>query len=248
MKTPLALTFFMTALAACSPAHQPTPSATTTTASARPTGADLDKTTARWIDNHLIDLMSPEGTFLRATVESARIVESSPRQGYSGLDEGYPGYRHAFNASFPAEQMAGGGGTWVGTRFYEVIDARKDGDRYTFTYCDYGSLVARKESDGQYSSTGSDPSWGDWDVTFGPDPKLHASQQVAPKARQRGPGAKPADNVFGTWVMFKRDTVFHPQCKKLAPGTPTNWPNPYVRADPPPTLPPDPGWPDAGSA
>ncbi|MFL0158520.1 hypothetical protein [Mycobacteroides chelonae] len=240
----------MIALAACSPARQPASNTSTTTTNARPTGADLDKTTARWIDNHLIDLMSPEGTFLRAAVESDRLVASSPQRGYSGLDEGYPGYRHAFNASFPAVHMVGDNAIRAGTRFYEVKNVSKDGDRYTIHFCDYASLVAIKEPDGQWRSSGSDPTVGTAVLTFGPDPKLAASQQVAPKAHQRGPAAKPADNVFGTWVNFKLDTApdWYPQCNKLAPGTPTNWPNPYVRADPPPTLPPDPGWPDAGNA
>ncbi|MHA7649161.1 hypothetical protein ACX9NE_05210 [Mycobacterium sp. ML4] len=39
-----------------------------------------------------------------------------------------------------------------------------------------------------------------------------------------------------------------PQCRRLAPGTPPDWPpGNYVRSTPPPTLPPSPGWPEGGS-
>lgn len=236
-------------LAACNPTPPPAPS-TTTSMSSRPTGNDLEQTTPRWIDNSAIDLMSPEGTFLRAAAESFRIVGSSPQQGYASLDEGYPGFRHAFNASFHAESMVGNNDTWVGTEFFEVQDTRREGDRFTVHYCDYSSLVASKGYDGQYSSAGSSPTWGAWVMTFGPDPKLPTDQQVSPKPHQRGPARRPSDNVFGTWVMFKQDiaNAQNPQCNKLAPDTPADWPNPYVRVDPPPTLPPNPGWPEAGSA
>lgn len=248
VKPILAVAFSIVVLAACNPIRQPAPSATTSTSS-RPTSADLDQTTIRWIDNPAIDLMSPEGTFLRAAAESFRVIGSSPQLGYAGLDEGYPGFRQAFNGSFPAKHIVGNGDTWVGTRFLEVQDVHRDGDQFTVHYCDYSSLIASKESDGQYSSAGSDPAWGAWTMIFGPDPKITAAQQISPKINQRGPARKPSDNVFGTWVMFKQDiAVEYPQCSKLAPGTPTNWPNPYIRNDPPPTLPPDPGWPEAGAA
>lgn len=248
IKASLALACTAAILAACNPTPPPTPSTTTSTSS-RPSASDLNQTTMRWIDNRAIDLMSPEGTFLRAAAESFRVTESGLQPGYASLDGGYPGFRHAFNGSFPAKNMAVGGEIWVGTRFFEVQDVRRDGDRYTVHYCDYGSLVASKDLDGQYSSAGSDPSWGAWAMTFGPDPKLANDQQVSPKSDQRGPAHKPTDNVFGTWVMFKQDIagVQYPQCNKLAPDTPTNWPNPYIRADPPPTLPPDPGWPQSES-
>ncbi|WP_079869586.1 hypothetical protein [Mycobacteroides abscessus] len=249
MKASLALACTAAILAACNPTPPPTPSTTPSTSSRR-TASDLNHTTMRWIDNGAIDLMSAEGTFLRAAAESFRVVGSSSQLGYAGLDEGYPGFRHAFNASFPAKHFVGNGDTWVGTRFFEVQDVRRDGDRFTVHYCDYGSLVAKKTDDGQYRSAGSSPTWGAWVMAFGPDPKLATDQQVSPKPHQRGPARKPADNVFGTWVMFRQDiaSADNPQCNKLAPDTPTDWPHPYVRADPPPTLPPDPGWPEAGSA
>ncbi|SKQ68268.1 Uncharacterised protein [Mycobacteroides abscessus subsp. massiliense] len=248
IKASLALACTAAILAACNPTPPPVPSTTTSTSS-RPTASELNQTTMRWIDSGAIDLMSAEGTFLRAAAESFRVTESGSQPGAASLDEGYPGFRHAFNASFPAESLVVGGETWVGTRFFEVQDVHTDGDRYTVHYCDYGSLVASKDLDGQYSSAGSRPAGGAWAMTFGPDPKLTAEQQISPKPHQRGPARKPAGNVFGTWVMFKQDTasVQYPQCNKLAPNTPTDWPNPYVRTDPPPTLPPDPGWPEAES-
>src|SRR5262249_28533043 len=121
--------------------------------------------------------------------------------------------------------------------------------------CYYGSLLAAKRDDGQYLSGGTEllanysANW----LTFGPDPALPPQQQRAPKPNQRGDARAPADDVFGTWVLTSMNDFKAfgdlPQCRKLAPGTPSDWPHgQYVRPTPPPTLPPSPGWPPGGSA
>lgn len=216
--------------------------------------------TSRWIDNPSIDLMSPEGTFVRATVESLLRASYGRGRGTEAIEDGgYPGFTRAFhNADDP--NIFGGVGdhqaTYVGTEYYEVIVLRHEPDgRYTAGYCYFASMTALKQPDGRYFSNGTSlvSNYGAGWLTFGPDPDLPAERQRAPKAHQQGPARVPSDNVFGTWILTSVDdfkTLGHlPQCRRLAPGTPTDWPpGEYVRSTPPPTLPPNPGWPEGGSS
>lgn len=203
----------------------------------------------RWIPNPAVDLMSPEGTFIRAASESyARIAFGRGRGEEAIADAGYPGFLRAFNNVADAETSAGNGDktrTWVGTAYSEVVNFRRDGGSFTAEVCSYGSMSAY-ESDGNYVSAGSTPSWGAGSYTFGPDPRIAAADQHEPPRNQRGPARTPSTDVFGTWVLTNVSTVELPQCAKLAPDTPMTWPpEKYVRPDPPPTLPPSPGWPEA---
>lgn len=201
--------------------------------------------------------MSPEGTFVRAIAESEDSARLSNQNGRAAVaDKGYPGIEHAENNVFGKGDLGYFGGdpaqpVVVGTRFYEVVDFHRDGERYTATVCDYSGQTAQKEADGNYVSRGSTPTGITVAYTFGPDPSLTPDQQHAPPAQQRGPARRPTDNVFGTWLLFEEPRVGDEQrriCNKLAPGTPPDWPDIYRRTDPPPTLPPDPGWPEGSSA
>lgn len=219
-----------------------------------PVWEDKDHSTMRWIANPVADLMSPEGTFVRAITESYRAAQSAPGAGIDAIRAGgYPGFDHAFNNAWRPE---GVGGTVrypyenVGTRYAEIVELRREGDQFTAGVCEYGSLTAGKLPDGTYESNGSKSlGHAQW-LTFGPDPKLPAGQQHSPLRSQRGPARRPANNVFGTWVLTHINIAATdlPQCNKLAPGTPDNWPKSYVRPDPPPTLPNDPGWPEGNLA
>lgn len=217
----------------------------------------------RWIPNPAADLMSPEGTFVRATVESWWGALMSYKQGAEALrDGGYPGFERAYQAVYgkqrgnkPEEYGGSGFGIpsysgqfEVGTMYYEIVGFRRGRDRMTADVCEYRNMVATRKQDGTtYVSFGSTPGIGS-SYTFGPDPSV--SEEHAPPAKQRGPANKPTDNVFGSWVIL--DYASAPNngaaCQKLAPGTPPDWPNPYTRHDPPPTLSPEPGWPQGSSA
>lgn len=221
---------------------------------------DLYQVSMRWIPNPSVDLMSPEGTFIRAAAESWDRAWTSRKQGIDAIrDRSYPGFEHAFNNSF--KTPIGGTGVSrpiVGTNYYEVVNFQRDGDQFIADVCSYGSQVASETDDGKYTSGGPNRYLTDGhSFVFGPDPTVRPEQQHAPPARQNGPENRPADNVFGTWILTKSGVrglnttdmrAFLGKCNKPAPGTPENLPNPYLRNDPPATLPPDPGWPDAGSA
>ncbi|ALM15685.1 hypothetical protein [Mycobacteroides abscessus] len=224
------------------------------------TWENKDRTTMRWIPNPVADLMFPEGTFVRAITESFTAAQSGPGRGIDAIRAvGYPGFDHAFNNGWDLDFFGESQGfdylypnlvENVGTDYAEIVELRQDGDQFTAGVCGYGSLTAGKMTDGTYHSGGSQSlGHAQW-LIFGPDPKLPAGQQHPPLANQRGPAKRPTDNVFGTWVLTCIDFAATdlPQCKKLAPGIPNNWPKPYVRPDPPLTLPNDPGWPEGSSA
>lgn len=219
-----------------------------------PVWESTDHSTIRWIANPVADLMSPEGTFIRASIESWRAAQSAPGEGIEAIRSGgYPGFDHAFNNAQKPDQV---GGTvrlrhvGVGTLYYEIVELRRKGDYYTAGVCTYPSQTASRRPDGQFISNGSADLGYGWWLTFGPAAKIPSAQQHSPLPNQRGAAKRPADNVFGTWVIIQSDpsATDLAQCNKLAPGTPDNWPKPYVRADPPPALPPDPGWPEGSKA
>ncbi|AWG50392.1 hypothetical protein DDT48_13945 [Mycobacteroides abscessus] len=205
--------------------------------------------------------MSPEGTFIRGAAESWDQAWMSRKQGIDAIkDRSYPGFVHAFNNSF--KTPIGGTGVSrpiVGTKYYEVVTLQRVGDHFIADVCSYGSQVASETDDGKYTSGGPNRYLtGGNSFVFGPDPTLRPEQQHSPSAHQQGPANRPTDNVFGTWVLTESgvrkgmdDATQHEfltRCNKPALGTLDNLPNPYIRVDPPPTLPPDPGWPDAGNA
>ncbi|SKN50944.1 Uncharacterised protein [Mycobacteroides abscessus subsp. abscessus] len=234
----------LTAISGCHKPTEPTP----------PPPEDKQQYTFRWIPNPSLDLMTPEGTFVRAISESFWSQYLAQQQGRAGLvEKGYPGVEHAENHVWDGLDLGGNPAQppVVGTRYYEAVEFRRDGDRYTATVCDYSGQTAQKERDGSYVSRGSTPTGITKAYTFGPDPALTPDQQHAPPAQQRGPARRPTDNVFGTWLLFDEPRVSDEQrrsCDKLAPGTPPDWPDHYKRSEPPPTLPPDPGWPEGSKA
>ncbi|MHA7649158.1 hypothetical protein ACX9NE_05195 [Mycobacterium sp. ML4] len=257
MLTATALVMVLVLLSATGCSHRP-PSSPAPTTERGPD--DILQTTARWLDNPSIDLMSPEGTFVRATVESLVRASYGRGRGNEAIDDGgYPGFTRAFHNAYDPNALGGVGdhqATYVGTGYYEVVVLRHDADgHYTAGYCYFASMTALKEPDGRYSSNGTGlvaNYASDW-LTFGPDPEIPAERQRAPKAHQAGPARIPTDDVFGTWIVTSSDDLKKhgelPQCRRLAPGTPPDWPQgEYVRSTPPPTLPPSPGWPEGGSA
>jgi len=207
------------------------------------------KTAFRWIPNNSVDLMSSEGTFIRAAAESWWLARAEPGDGEEAIaNGGYPGFARAFNDVWPPEEVGGAGHFGkpvVGTDFFEVISVSHQGDRFTAQYCQYSSMTATKTSDGKYRSPGPiEISANGRSIVFGPDPALPVEEQRPPLANQKGPSNRPHVDVFGTWVLFDSGGLESgSQCAKEAPGTPPNSPEGYVGDQPPPTLPPSPGWP-----
>lgn len=234
-------------LASCTHGTQQEPS---------PKPEDKSRSTIRWIPNGAADLMSPEGTFVRAAMESWDAAATTKGKPIDALRVGgYPGFEHAFNNAWKPEEVFGtnpfNNDPEVGTDYREIVELRREvPSTFTAGVCHYSSQTAASSPDGTYRSGGSsDVGTAQW-ITFGPDPRLSTAEQHSPPSNQKGSAKRPTDNVFGTWVITHVDIAATdlPQCKKLAPGTPENLPSPYIRNDPPPTLPPDPGWPTGSVA
>lgn len=229
------------ALTACTPAtpKQPSPP------------ENLDHSTTRWIPNQAVDLMSSEGTFIRAATESFSAAQTTTGDPTTALRAGgYPGFEHALNNSQKVDEVFGttqSRGISVGTDYREVVSLTKQGDRFKAGVCRYYSQSANQTPDGRYKSDALVSS-GVW-LTFGPDPKLGPQEQHSPPSNQKGAANRPSDNVFGSWLVFEYNPLIEPNlnCDRPAPGTPKDFhPGEYEEA--PPALPPDPGWPTGSVA
>lgn len=230
-------------VASCIPDKPAQPSSTSTAPA-------VEDRTIRWIPNPAVDLMSPEGTIIRAAVESAFATISSDNHGLDAYQDGYPGYAQAFKNP-DADQFGGiaqAGRSFRGTAYYEAIDLSRNGNTFVARVCYYDSMLGRRIGDNYRTGNGLGNSLY---VAFGPDPALPPEQQRPPLAEQKGPARQPTDNVFGTWLVNDVSPDGGrslPECKKLAPGTPANRSDIYIWPEPPPVLPPDPGWPQGSSA
>ncbi|WP_422747267.1 hypothetical protein ACN27E_05625 [Mycobacterium sp. WMMD1722] len=220
------------------------------------TGVDgVAQYTYRWISNPNLDLMTPEGTFVRAVRESIDRASFGEGLGISAIeDAAYPGFMRAFNNVIDPEVVGGNARKdlpRLGTLYYEVVRFQRDGEQYTVGLCTYGSRLATRTWDGYTTPGARSPSNSALIFSFGPNASLAPDQQIAPLEMQRGPENAPVDDVFGTWIMTSIKilgaNVDLPECAgKLAPGTPQGLPDDYfVSPEPPPVLPPVPGWPDA---
>ncbi len=233
---------------------EPSTSNSSPTVSNNPSADDILQYSNRWIQNPAMDLMSPEGTFVRAAVESLDRVGYGRGTGIAAIaDAGYPGFSRAFNNVRDPDTFGLPGGKdqdEVGTMYWEVVATRRQGDLITAGVCGYGSMTAGKVYGGYRSSGRQLPAGSARWLTFGPDHALPGIEQISPPPNQRGPRRTPVDNVFGTWVLkdyrVLGANIDLPQCgNTLAPGTPPDAPDEYfVQPHPLPALPPDPGWPE----
>lgn len=207
----------------------------------------------RWIDNPAVDLMSPEGTFIRAAMESLNRVRYGNGSSMDVIrDAGYPGFVHAFNNVKNPDSVAGNERSdqkQFGTLYWEVVELRRVGNQFAAGVCSYGSMTATQVYDGYRSSGRLLPAGASTWITFGPDRGQSDHDSIAPSPNQRGPLNEPKTSVFGSWVLSEikvlGTNIDLPQClNTLAPGTPADAPEAYyVTATPPNALPPSPGWP-----
>lgn len=209
-----------------------------------------------WSDPAGLDLMSPEGTYVRASVESRRVSDDNGDPSVA-----MPGFWESLN-TMPngvggAKWRPDGDDPWVGIVGYEILDAVEDGETLHVTVCEYEDQLGmvlhsvNPDLDGRYEywNGGGGVAWLLTIRRVGP---------TAPPSRQSGPQTFGKASVFGTWRTTEwraRDTLFEPDpC--LGRSTPSiaadTWPPPGTLGDryhhyttEIPAAPSYPGWPDA---
>lgn len=226
-------------------------SATLQTAPADPDGPD--ELSFRWMETDAVDLMSMDGTFLRAAIESYQRAYD-----VASPDGGYPGFLTAVaDAATPSSAFNGSLRVpAIGTMYLKVVnwEQRPDAVREAW-YCTYNNLVGNRNErafDGglPYVVGSGETTRMAWRIEYlvGPD-----ASPERPPADQYGTGGAPVDDVFGDWKLISIDTdlaqIGSPLatlCDGQSPGTPTGWPSSreaQFSETPPPALPPWPGWP-----
>lgn len=218
-----------------------------------PTGSQAEprnshQSTFVWVGSPAVDLMSSEGTFIRAVVESWVLAFSQPGRGIEAVRAaGYPGFEHAFNNIWDPKDWAGNGNVGtpeVGTDYFQVIEMSLAHGIYSAIICNYSSMKAT-EIGGGFKSPGVNVGQV-MSLSFGPDDAVPSDTQRRPPTDQKGPAERPHNDVFGTWIttQFGGLSSGEPRCQRPAPGTPAGS---TPRPDAPPRLAPDPGWPGDGS-
>ncbi|BBX29000.1 hypothetical protein GCM10009632_50750 [Mycolicibacterium alvei] len=198
-----------------------------------------------------MDLMSADGTFIRAVMEAQRAADLALVRKREALDNtGFPGFARAFNNPELADEyfsLPNKGWSYAGTDYYEVVEFGRDGEMRTAGVCNYKSMTASKRPGNDLYETVAADNYGFGSIiTYGPNPNLPTEKQHTPPAMQRGPANRPTDDVFGTWVITDITALVGGRlpCGKPAPGTPPGRTDRHTSPEPPASLPPDPGWPD----
>jgi len=196
------------------PPATPPVSATTTRA---PAGYQVPrnvKFSEHWVSTPAVDLMSPEGTYLRAYTEADHIADFN----VDGADGSYPGFAKAARDSGYHWLHTGLPATGFQTNWVHDLTLSPD-----------GSATAVVCYAGEVSLDGSFPD----NYTIFKRTITFQRVGVAPPANQKGPGRAPLVSVFGDWYTSKFTThpFMDPDCATNPPpvdkspvSTP-GWPN-----------------------
>jgi hypothetical protein len=191
-----------------------------------PSASNKDERFARtnysivWSDPAGLDLMSAEGTYVRASIES---LDISAVNGIA--DTAPPGFWDSLTGAAKAEAEdffnMGPAQPEYGVKRYEVLNAVDDGRSTTVTVCSYNQQVGHQGIDqGTYEFGGTGPFSSV--ITF---EKVGAS----PTANQKGPETFPLSRVFGGWRTTGWAIGYFPEGDPCAgrelPGvSPGSWP------------------------
>ncbi|MCH5643627.1 hypothetical protein [Gordonia sp. ABSL49_1] len=214
-----------------------TPTATVTSSHDAHVPAEFD-TTFRWIAGPALDMSSPEGTFVRAYVESFELANAggSVQWGYRGFVQASPSNIDQMILAYPSGVSAGRHA--VGTAFFTSL-RRIDGvDRTRIVLCRYGYRSVR-DGDAWVSKV-DDPHPVEIDFR-----REGATPPTAASGRLRTPETA----VFGGWYTTRYDfaavyptpTADQHACAATVPDASLN--RGPARGDQPwPTMAPSPGW------
>jgi hypothetical protein len=233
----------------CGDSAEPT-QATTVTSSAAPDPAqsyERTQYTTVWSDTSGLDLTSPAGTYVRASVESLSVSAANGRRDAAagGFWDTLTGPARADSDRFFA---LGPADPEFGVRRYEILDAVENGPTMTVTVCSYDDQIGYRVDDpaGDYRFRG---------IASGQRLTVDRTGGVAPPAPQQGPRNFPTGAVFGSWRTTAWTTTLLPTedpCQgRRAPGLAPDWPTlgggEFI-TDAVPAAPSSPGWPDGSDA
>jgi hypothetical protein len=214
----VAITIVLVALLAGCSGTQPKGSGSAPETSA-PSGYQLPTNvhyTNHWLPTPAVDLMSTDGTFIRAFAEAdtLRLFNIDEKKG------SYPGFAKADGTQ---NRLSGGGGDWYGYAVHWIVSLGTQPD---------GSAAARV-----CEATSITP---DGTIHEGLSSKtlVYRREGIAPPANQHGPAPAPAVSVFGDWYATTYGAAYPitaetlAQCQQSKPTTDQNTDN-------------SPGWPVA---
>ncbi len=207
----------------------------------------------RWSDASTLDLMSSDGTFLRAVIESCRHATSG------APDAVYPGFGEAM-AGAVTPPPDPDGPPLLGTSYVKVVRGQEVADGVVEAwYCEYTNhlgykVIDPKSDDAAYVIGNGGTTRSAWRVEYSRSPG-DDGLLVLPPSNQKGDQGAPSSNVFGSWKVlsintesFAPGTFLANDCIGQAPDTPWNWPltdEPQYGPEAAAALPPYPGWPEA---
>jgi hypothetical protein len=198
-----------------------------------------------WSDPANLGLMSPEGTYVRGSIES---LDASAVNG--NVDAAAPGFWDTLTGTARTEAQdffaMGPARPEYGIKRYEILNKTDDGRSVTVTVCSYNQQVGHEIATDDYEFGGTGP--------FGTVITFDRGRGAAPPAHQTGPETDSAAAVFGSWRTSGWKVGHFPDGDPCAgralPGVaPGSWPQtrgngPYQTTQPPSQA-SSPGWPKA---
>ena len=198
-------------------------------------------TTFRWISGGALDLSGPEGTFVRAFVESFEIANAaqSTSWGYPGFSEAAPSNIDQMITVYPSK--VSDAKPSVGTVFFSALRREDSAYGTRIVLCRYGYSSVR-------SGSGASP-WSSRVDAPRPVEIDFLQQASAPPVRVRGSQRTPGGNVFGGWYVSRYDfAAVYPtptaDQRACASNVPASVPNRAASQGAQPWAPmtPSPGW------
>ena len=202
--------------------------------------ADFD-TTFRWIPGDVLDLSAPEGTFVRAFVESFEIANAaqSTSWGYPGFSDAAPSNIAQMLTVYPSKVSEAKPS--VGTVFFTALRREDNAYGTRIVLCRYGYSSVR---DGSGTSA-----WSSRVDAPRPVEIDFRQQAAAPPVKVHGSQRTPGADVFGGWYASRYDlAAVYPtpsaDQQACAAQVPASVPNRPARhgAQPWAPMPPSPGW------
>ncbi|WAC54827.1 hypothetical protein [Gordonia sp. SL306] len=203
--------------------------------------ADLD-ITFRWLPGPVLDLFGPEGTFVRAYIESFELADAgrSTTWGYHGFVAASPSNIDSMIAAYPPDVSPDQPG--VGTAIFTGLRRVDDGDWTRIVLCRHGFRSVRDDA-------GNGSSWTS--RTDAPRPVEVDFRRVGagPPNVKSGTQRTPDGAVFGDWratrvdfaAIYPTPTADQNACAAMvSSGVPQRAPT--HGGQPWPSLAPSPGW------